>query len=768
MFLRFPMHRSSIPRLAFLCLLLGSAPLARLHAGQASHLWKGGAGNWAERARWDGGEFGADDRGAIEGDGQVAFTQGDVVLHQLDVGSFHAAHSSLTMEGGMLTLPGNLRIGEMTDASGKVVQTGGDIRTVEIFVVGSNPGDGTDRHAHGELEVRGGSIVTRHLTLGWGIGSQGRIHIVGSAAQPILVLDYFWVGVRGQAEGRSETELAYDIDGGGVTPIVCWNPKASPIAFVDTAAKSTCRLRLALLDKPPGGDIPLVRMPKPCNGVFTDLPGGSPVHAEFQGQTYEWTITYRGGVKKTDIVLTHPQLVSASGARTPYHAERSAKPFAVTAAQVDTGLRELISRESAAEKPVDTLAPRAFPGAEGFGAFAKGGRGGRVLFVTNLNDSGLGSLRAAIETKGPRSILFRVGGVIQLKSALTVREPFVTIAGQTAPGDGICVRANNGIHADTFVLSNTHDVVVRFLRAQSGKGSGPARFDDGGDAISVYDSTDFILDHCSAHFGTDETLSVTGVSDRYTVQWSIISEGLNYEKHSMASLLGGGRSSWHHNLFAHCGSRNPNFAGEPSCDFRNNVLYDWGGTSSQGGFTQLNYAGNYLRLGASTSRSAHRFLTGNATELSGSLYLSGNVLDGSPEITADNALGMDRERDVLRAKPFPMIDMPVDPADTALERVLTGAGAILPKRDAADRRVVADVRERTGKIIASQEEVGGWPSYAVVQGALPAEDEQDGIPVEWKRRHRLDPKNPVDVQPQPKDGYTWLEVYLNELAAKGF
>ena len=425
-----------------------------------------------------------------------------------------------------------------------------------------------------------------------------------------------------------------------------------------------------------------------------------------------------------------------------------------------------MDRETASEKPIDLKAQRAFPGAEGFGAFAKGGRGGRELFVTNLDDSGPGSLRAAIETKGPRMILFRVGGVIQLKSTLTIREPYITIAGQTAPGDGICVRADNGIHGDTFVLNNTHDVIVRFLRAQSGKSPGPARYDDGGDCISVYDSTDFIIDHCSTHFGTDETLSVTGAADRYTIQWTIIAEGLNYEKHSMASLLGGGRSTWHHNLFVHTGSRNPNLAGEPTCDFCNNVIYDWGFTAGQGGFIRLNYAGNYLRPGPSTRQNARRFLDGGATSLARSLYAAGNIMEGAPEITADNALGINRERDVLSPTPFPMIAMPSDAAETALNRVLESVGATLPKRDAADARVINDARERTGKIIETQGEVGGYPGYATARSEVSPESDPDGIPVEWKRAHGLDPSKPIDSQPPSANGYTWLEEYLNDLAAK--
>jgi hypothetical protein len=257
------------------------------------------------------------------------------------------------------------------------------------------------------------------------------------------------------------------------------------------------------------GDIPLIRLPKPCRGTFTDLPEDSAVRAELGKTVYEWTLTYRGGPEKSDVVLTDPRTISPDGSRVAYTAGQRAQPFMVTREDIDSGLREMERRETALLKPVDVTALRAFPGAEGFGAFAKGGRGGRAIYVTNLNDSGPGSLREALTAKGPRTVIFRVGGVITLHSALTIREPYVTVAGQTAPGDGICLRADTGTHADGLVLNQTHDVVLRFLRVQLGLGPQPAYYDDGGDCISVYDSENFIIDHCSTHWGTDETLSVT-------------------------------------------------------------------------------------------------------------------------------------------------------------------------------------------------------------------------------------------------------------------
>lgn len=743
--------------------LSGFPPFALSPADAASPVWKEGQGEWSAAARW-GGTL-PDPRGtvAIEGDSKVALTRGDVSVSQLDIGSFHGARATMTMDGGTLTVSKLLRIGETTGAAGKFIQNEGSIRALEIIVGGANMGNGTDRNATAEFEVRGGSILTRHLALGWGMGSTERLRIVGSGAAPLLVLDYLWIGIRQKDAAGSAIELSYDIDAGGVTPIVVWNKEASAVALIDDVARSTCRLRLSLRDAPPVGDIPLIRLPKPCRGTFTDLPEGSAVRAAFGKETFEWALTYRGGPGKTDVVLTDPQKISPDGRRSAHRSGNPAKPFVVTPDDVNSGLREMARRQEALLAPVDPAAPRAFPGAEGFGAFAKGGRGGRAVFVTNLNDAGPGSLRAAVSAAGPRTVIFRVGGVINLRSALNVREPYLTIAGQTAPGDGICIRGDSEMHADGLVLNQTHDVVVRFLRVQLGQGPQEAKPDDGGDCISVYDSQNFIIDHCSTHWGTDETLSATGAVDLYTVQWCVISEGLNYEKHSMSSILCGDRCTWHHNLFAHAGSRNPLFAGQTRCDFRNNVIYDWGHTSGQGNFSQLNYVGNYLRPGPSTRQNPLRFLGGDGVALPASLHLAGNIMDGSPELTRDNWLGVLFGRTCGSDYPLPMLPIPAESAEVAFRRVLKNVGAVLPRRDAADSRIIADVENRTGTIVASQRDAGGWPAFA--PGSTTAADsDNDGIPDEWEKQHGLDANVPADAN-VTVGSYTWLENYLKEVAA---
>jgi hypothetical protein len=731
------------------------------YAGAVSPVWNTGDGEWNEASRW-GGTL-PDRRGvaSIEGESHVSISGGDLMLNRLNLAAYHNARSVLTMSGGSFTLSTLLLIGEASGTSGRLVQTSGDLRALEICVGGASIGTGATPGTAGELEVRGGSILARHLTFGWTAGSTARLHIVGSKARPIAVLDYLWIGIRSVESSGSAVSLDYDIDAQGVTPIIMWQP--SSMALIDSAARSTCRLHLALTEKPPVGDIPLIRLGKPCQGTFTDLPEGSAMRAEFAGQAYEWTLTYKGGASKSDIVLTQPQTVSPDGKRTAYTAGQPAKPFPFTADDVQAGLREMERRQTALLPPFEPKGTLAFPGAEGFGAYTPGGRGGKTLFVTSLDDSGPGSLRDALNAKGPRTIIFRVGGVIQLKSSLVIREPFVTVAGQTAPGDGICLRTDSSTHADALVLNGTHDVVLRFLRVQNGKGPQPAHYDDGGDCISAYDSENFIIDHCSTHWGCDEVLSATDACDRYTVQWSIVAEGLNYNRHSMATILTGERCTWHHNLIAHNGSRNPLFAGGTRCDFRNNVLYDWGHTSGQGNFTALNYAGNYLRPGPSTVQKPRKFVAPESVALARSLHLSGNVMDGSPEITADNWLGAPFDLACASETPFAMAPVRGEPAETALQHVLASAGATLPRRDAADARVIADVQSRTGQIIASQDEVGGYPSYPPATANV-IDTDQDGLPDAWEASHQLDSANPADAATLSPDGYTWLEKYLNELA----
>ena len=402
----------------------------------------------------------------------------------------------------------------------------------------------------------------------------------------------------------------------------------------------------------------------------------------------------------------------------------------------------------------------AFPGAEGFGAFTKGGRGGRVIPVTTLKDSGRGSLRAAVEAKGPRIVVFRVAGVIELKSNLSVRNSHLTLAGQTAPGDGICIKGYG-------FLIRADEVIVRHLRFRPGD---VARKEV--DSLSVYRARNVIIDHCSASWSIDEVLSVTGEGcTNVTVQWCFITESLNKSyhhkgEHGYGSLIRtDGDVTYHHNLYAHHRTRcpRPGTVGKKRgivLDFRNNVIYDWG---SPAGYTSedratINYVGNYLKRGPSTTDRDRIFnIGGDSTRM----FVARNRLEGAEEGNEDNWRLIDDAKDMHRSgKPFPAAAVRTHDAKDAYEEVLKGAGATLPSRDAVDHRVAGEVREGKGRIIDSQKDVGGWPRYR--SGDSPADGDGDGMTDAWEKKHGLDPRSDKDAgRDGDGDGYSNLEEYLN-------
>ncbi len=414
----------------------------------------------------------------------------------------------------------------------------------------------------------------------------------------------------------------------------------------------------------------------------------------------------------------------------------------------------------------ESRAVPAFPGAEGFGATTMGGRGGRVIFVTNLEDAGPGTFRAACEADGPRTIIFRVSGLITLTQPIVIKNPFVTIAGQTAPGDGICLRNY------TFIIA-THDVVVRHLRSRLGDVSGQEA-----DSITLAAGAEnVILDHCSASWSVDEALSLAGNVSNVTVQWCLIAEGLNHSKHTKGAHGYGslsranGAVSWHHNLWAHNNARNPRLGDNygrppyPTFDVRNNVIYDFGEIAS--GLTQgvlkVNYVGNYIRPGPS-SKATTPIRVGGPSDLN--FYIRDNLFEGNGAATADNSLFFDPvmingKRQVQTvAEPFKAQPVTTVSAQSAYEAVLRLVGATLPRRDSVDARIVNEVRQRKGSIIDSQEQVGSWP--ALRSKAAPVDSDDDGMPDSWERSRRLNPHNPADgARDKDGDGYSNLEEYLN-------
>lgn len=450
-----------------------------------------------------------------------------------------------------------------------------------------------------------------------------------------------------------------------------------------------------------------------------------------------------------------------------------ARPFrhkAVTSAAVTALCVSLGAHPTAAREP-----GLAFPGAEGAGRHALGGRGGAVLRVTHLGDSGPGSLRAAVEAEGPRTIVFDIGGTIRLASPLTIRHGRITLAGQTAPGGGIALR-------DHPLVIAADDVVVRHIRSRLGDESGTEA-----DAISIERGRRIILDHVSASWSVDETLSVAsrydpperGVYD-VTVQWSVIAESLNASahakgEHGYGSLVRGGhgaRMTFHHNLWAshrarmpRPGNYNPPAADPlgPRLEFRSNVFYNWGGAhagynADTESLSAYAFIGNaYVR--GPDSKGAWAFEESNPLARG---WFEGNSMDGA---IPDDPWSLVRNGDrpgYRLARPDWVAAAGESPWATLL-RVLEGAGAG-PVRDAVDARIVAGVRDGSARIIDSQAQVGGWPELA--PGSPWKDTDGDGMPDDWEEAQGLDVSDPADGPEDPDaDGFTNLEDWLNALAA---
>ncbi len=411
----------------------------------------------------------------------------------------------------------------------------------------------------------------------------------------------------------------------------------------------------------------------------------------------------------------------------------------------------------------------AFPGAEGFGAYTPGGRGGKVYEVTNLNDSGPGSLREAVGAEGPRIVVFRVSGNIELESKIAIRNPYITIAGQTAPGDGICLKNHE-------MSVSTNDVIIRYMRFRPGDVSGRGLDSLGGRGLE-----NIIIDHCSASWSVDECVSFYR-NNNITIQWCLMSESLYESKHTKGrhgygGIWGGTNASLHHNLFAHHSSRNPRFASDDkNIDYRNNVIYNWGFNSAYGGErATVNMIANYYKSGPATRDSKKNRIV-QISENESRWYITDNYVNGYPEITADNWNGGvqgDADKETIRVKePFHAIVVTTQTAEAAYELVLAQVGANLPKRDALDTRIIQEVRTGTatyggvwgeGKgIIDSQKTVGGWPQ--LVSTTPPVDSDHDGMPDEWELERGLDPNDVNDgKEDRDGDGYTNVEEYLNWL-----
>ena len=456
----------------------------------------------------------------------------------------------------------------------------------------------------------------------------------------------------------------------------------------------------------------------------------------------------------------------------------------------------------------------AFPGAEGFGRYTTGGRGGAVYRVTTLEDTGEeGSFRWACEQKGPRTIIFDVAGTIYLKSELRLRNGDVTIAGQSAPGQGICI-------ADYPFQIGASNVIIRYMRFRCGN-----RHVDKheGDGLGGMDLHDVIIDHCSVSWSVDECLSVYG-SKNLTVQWciaaqSMVNAGHSKGNHGYGGNWGGSGASYHHNLMIHHTSRTPRLGPRPSTqtdermDMRNNVIYNWGGNGCYGGEgMNVNIVNNYYKPGPGTEKrnaTIQRRIAGIGIRTSeytdhnsanpnewdkmwhvwGKFYVDGNVNSKYDDVTRDNwtygmynqitnGSGVDytytqETKDTMRIdKPIDFVAVTTHSAEDAFQKVLDYAGCrrLSTTRDALDLILVEDAKNGTATytgsncdpgFINSQDDCGGWPVLTAANA--PADLDNDGISDQWEDFNGLDPSDPTDGNKVGDDGYTNLERYLNSL-----
>jgi len=437
----------------------------------------------------------------------------------------------------------------------------------------------------------------------------------------------------------------------------------------------------------------------------------------------------------------------------------------------------------------------AFPGAEGFGKYTTGGRGGQVIYVTTLEDNPFeGSLRYAINQSGPRIVVFKVTGTIKLRSSLSISKDNITIAGQTAPGDGITLR-------DYPVTINADNVIVRFMRFRMGDVT-----EQEADAFGGRRHKNIIVDHCSMSWSTDECASFYD-NDDFTLQWSILSESLRISvhdkgKHGYGGIWGGRNASFHHNLLAHHDSRNPRFCGsrysnrpeDELVDFRNNVIYNWGANSAyaaEGG--RYNMVNNYYKAGqASSNRSriiqpyADNGENAQPAGTYGTFFIEGNYMTASSSVTQDNWQGVNMHStfstyapgvtkdDIKSDTEFETGEVTTHVAETAFERVLDFVGASLAF-DSVDMRIIHEAETgtvtfedggngSTDGLIDTQEAVGGWP--VLKTGEAPADSDEDGMSDEWETNNGLNPNDPSDAQLKSVDGvYPNVEVYINSLVA---
>ncbi|MBP5171800.1 MAG: polysaccharide lyase [Bacteroidales bacterium] len=500
-----------------------------------------------------------------------------------------------------------------------------------------------------------------------------------------------------------------------------------------------------------------------------------------------------------------PEIAAASEAMIARAKQRSDSIFA--------SFKEIREKDAAQGRPYVPCARRpedlvkanipAFPGAEGGAMWTPGGRGGKVLTVTNLNDDGEGSFRWACEQGGARIVVFNVAGIIRLKTPLIVKSPYITIAGQTAPGDGVCV-------AGESVWIDTHDVVIRHMRFRRGE-TNVGRRDDciGGNPIG-----NIMLDHLSCSWGLDENISFYRymyqpenggpaqklMTVNVTIQNSISSQGLDTYNHSFGSTIGGINNTFARNIWANNTGRNPSMSSS-EFNYLNNIIYNWYHRTGDGSGFSYNVFNNYFKPGPVTPKDepiAYRVFRANGRGRTPHwAYVEGNIVEGNEKVTKNNWDGgvqdghSEEDLAFIRSdKMKEMAPVTIMTAKEAYKFVLANAGALYPKRDIVDQRVIHQIQTdevyydpkadeidyyqfqyrrlpqdsyKKG-IITDISQVGGYPEY---KGTPYVDTDKDGMPDAWEKKYGLNPNDPSDaVKDCNGDGYTNIEKYINAINPK--
>ena len=656
-------------------------------------------------------------------------------------------------------------------------------------------------------------------------GGQLQMTLTGLAPGPHTLLTYHNAGDSAALPNGLGTMAPIKVYLNGtlattLTPSIRSTDIATPIAYLEFTVASTASVTTVLF----AADTTATANTKNVvlNGFEIDTPNStriantpSPadadehVDADAGSATLSWSPALAGTVASHDVYFgtSLSAVKTATRASAAYLGNQTtltrSVPVTDSFATYYWRIDEIDALGNATAGTVWYFRPRhlAFPGAEGYGRFARGGRGGRVVHVTSLADYAVGAtpvpgtLRHAIEVEtGPRVIVFDVGGLITVDHRLTLAAPYVTVAGQTAPGKGICLRGW------ALGMSGARDAVVRYIRNRPGNLSGQT-IDGGGLAGSDHS----IMDHCSISWSLDEAFSSRSAKN-ITLQNTLISEALNIAghqnypagtAHGYAATVGGDIASLHHNLLAHCEGRNWSLGGglDPAgffagrLDIRNNVVYNWGGRTTDGGAHQVNFVNNYYKPGAAKRKNTVLNPTYDNFPGTQQYYMAGNVMPGffnesnqaaGRTVAGSNGGSVPTTYPVWVDTPFFPHHVTTQTATGAYKRVLSDVGANRPLDD-HDARVIRETRDGTYTYSGtgpyggypglpnSQDDVGGWEDYPTVSRPAGFDTDADGLPDWWETLHGTNPASPANDFSDPNadpdaDGYTRLDDYLAWLA----